>query len=389
MKNKTKKKQRQLSLKVDFAFKSVFGDERHIESLKYLLYTILGYPKDMFEDIHILNTEQTRTYYDGKEPRLDIVARLKNGENINIEMQMNNLQSNTKRFLLYWSTVYSRQLKKGHPYDNLKKTISINLLNYELADSNKIHSVYHITEDETGSMLTDMLEIHTIELGKLDNSKAIEKETDEFIRLMKFISSDDEEERKMLSKYQKELIDVIHIMDTLTDDDEQWYAYLSREKFLRDQVSREYHWKNVEDRVNQLKTEVNQLQAEVKQQQSEIKQQQAEVKQQQAEVKQQQSEIKQQQAEVKQQQAEVKQQQSEIEQQQAEVKQKQLEMQQQSVEIEQKTAQIEQKSAEIEQKINKAEKRGMVKILIMQDKTDEEIMKLLSITEEQLDELKA
>ncbi len=238
------KEERQITLKVDYAFKTVFGDEKNIVPLKYLLYTILGYSNDEFKEIHILNSEQTRNYYDGKESRLDILARLKNGEYINIEMQMDNTQSNEKRFLFYWANVYTRQLKRSEPYDKLTKTISINLLDYELKNSEKIHSVYHITEDETGKRLTDVLEIHNIELTKLKNRKALERENEDFITLMKFISSEDKEELKMLAKQKEELAEIVEVMDTLTYDDEKWYAYLSREKFLRDQISKEYYWKN-------------------------------------------------------------------------------------------------------------------------------------------------
>ncbi len=284
---------RHLSLTVDYAFKNVFGDERHIESLKYLLYTILGYSKDAFEEIRIVNTEQTREYDEGKELRLDIIAKLKSGENINIEMQMDNLRSNMKRFLLYWATFYSRQLKRGERYDKLKKTISINLLNYELSDSNKLHSIYHIREDETGRILTDMLEMHTIELPKLHDAKAIEQESDEFIRLMKFISSEDEKERIMLSKYQEELLDVIHIMDTLTDDDEQWFAYLSREKYLRDHITREYHLKDMEDRIARMTEKVTRMTEEVAQREEELAQMTEEVAQQKEEVRKLESEIEQ------------------------------------------------------------------------------------------------
>ncbi len=241
--NITNKEERQIKLKVDFAFKNVFGDEKHINGLKYLLHTILAYSKDEFEEINILNSEMTKDYYGGKESRLDILVRLKNGEYINIEMQMDNVKSNEKRFLLYWSLVYNRQLKKGDPYEKLTKTISISILDYELENSDRLHSIYHITEDETGRKLTDMLEIHTIELPKLKKEELIKKENKEFINLMRLISSEDKEEMKMLAKEQAELAEIINVMNTMTDDDEKWYAYLSREKFLRDQINKEYYWK--------------------------------------------------------------------------------------------------------------------------------------------------
>ncbi len=237
------KEERQIKLKVDFAFKSIFGDEKHINALKYLLRTILGYSNGEFKEIHILNSELTKDYYGGKESRLDVLVKLNNGEYVNIEMQMDNVQSNEKRFLFYWSSVYNRQLKKGEPYEKLAKTISISILDYELENSDKMHSIYHIIEDETGRKLTDMLEIHTIELPKLKKEELIKKENKEFINLMRLISSEDKEEMEMLAKQKAELAEIIDVMNAMTDDDEKWYAYLSREKFLRDQINKEYYWK--------------------------------------------------------------------------------------------------------------------------------------------------
>ncbi len=244
MNRQENKKDRKISLKVDYAFKKVFGDERHTDALKYLLHTILGYDKDTFEELSIQNTEQTRNYYASKESRLDILAKLKSGELINIEMQVDNIQSNAKRFLYYWATVYDRQLKLGEPYENLRKTISINLLDYELDNSKKLHSVYHITEDETGERYTDILEIHNIELPKLKNISTLEKVDKNFISLMKFISAESKEEMKMIAKYVEELDEVLNIMNSLEEDDDTWYAYLSREKFLRDQISKEHYYTN-------------------------------------------------------------------------------------------------------------------------------------------------
>ncbi len=308
---KKNKKNRNLNLKVDFAFKNVFGNKSHINSLKYLLYTILGYSDDRFEEINILNTEQIKDYDDGKETRLDILVKLKNGEYINIEMQMDNITSNEKRFLYYWSIVYNRQLKAGERYDKLAKTISINLLDYELKNSEKMHSVYHITEDESGRIFTDMLEIHTIELPKLNKTNTLKEENQDFIRLMKFISSESEEERKMLARQKAELKEIINLMDTMTDDDEQWFAYLSRQKFLRDQITKEYYWQT---KIKEAKKALEKSEKQLKE--------------------------------------------------------------------------SEKLLQEKERKLIESEKRGMVKALLMQNMSDEEIMEMVDISKNDLKKLK-
>lgn len=69
-----------------------------------------------------------------------------------------------ERSLYYWAKLYSEQLNVGEKYTTLQKTICINVLDYEGTESSNYHSVYKIIEREQGFMLTDMLELHFIEI---------------------------------------------------------------------------------------------------------------------------------------------------------------------------------------------------------------------------------
>lgn len=62
-----------------------------------------------------------------------------------------------------------RQTKEGDTFDTLKKCITINIVDYEFLPMKKMHTRYHITEDETGYRLTDVLEVHFCELKKLNH----------------------------------------------------------------------------------------------------------------------------------------------------------------------------------------------------------------------------
>ncbi len=50
------KTEQQIKLKVDFAFKNVFGDKKYINGLNYLLHTILTYSEEEFDEISIIFT---------------------------------------------------------------------------------------------------------------------------------------------------------------------------------------------------------------------------------------------------------------------------------------------------------------------------------------------
>ncbi|WP_279285531.1 Rpn family recombination-promoting nuclease/putative transposase [Clostridium sp. C8-1-8] len=62
-------------------------------------------------------------------------------------------------------------MKKGENYKNLNKTITINILNFNHIDSKKYHTTYHLWEDEEKTKLTDILEIHFVELPKFLDEK--------------------------------------------------------------------------------------------------------------------------------------------------------------------------------------------------------------------------
>ncbi len=98
---------------------------------------------------------------------MDIKIRLKNGENIDIEMQNLWLSDFTKRSLFYWSEMFTEDFKKGEDYWQLNKCIAINIVNQPFQLSRKMHSVFKILETEEYTLLDEALEIHFLDLTKI------------------------------------------------------------------------------------------------------------------------------------------------------------------------------------------------------------------------------
>jgi predicted transposase/invertase (TIGR01784 family) len=72
------------------------------------------------------------------------------------------------RSLYYLSRLFSEQLNKGDSFDKLSRTVAISLLNYGLVPHRaELHSVYRFREQSTGDDLSDLLEVHYVELSKL------------------------------------------------------------------------------------------------------------------------------------------------------------------------------------------------------------------------------
>ena len=122
-----------------------------------------------FKSVEILNPFNLKKHYNDKETIVDVKCITKNGTVVIIEVQLSGNSRFPERILYYWSTNYSKILKKGEGYEDLTPVISINLLNFNLnkKDSN-VHSCYMIYDTKNKRLLTDHLQIHIIELKKFN-----------------------------------------------------------------------------------------------------------------------------------------------------------------------------------------------------------------------------
>ena len=120
-----------------------------------------------FKSVEILNPFNLKKNYSDKETIVDVKCITKNGTIVIIEVQLSGNSRFPERILYYWSTNYSKLLKKGEGYEDLTPVISINLLNFNLnkKDSN-VHSCYMIYDTKNKRLLSDHLQIHIIELKK-------------------------------------------------------------------------------------------------------------------------------------------------------------------------------------------------------------------------------
>lgn len=147
-----------VNLRVDFAFKQLFGVKGNEELLTSFLNAIL----------HESLSSPIQTLQIDKLSILDILATFDNGTKVNIEIQVRNTQDMVKRSLYYWSKLYTSQIEKGMPYRSLRKTIAINLLDFRLFPQfEDIQTTGQLWSPQQQQVLLDDLEIHFIEIPKL------------------------------------------------------------------------------------------------------------------------------------------------------------------------------------------------------------------------------
>ncbi|MDU6823068.1 MAG: Rpn family recombination-promoting nuclease/putative transposase [Intestinibacter bartlettii] len=222
-----------LDPKMDFVFKNIFGSEKHPNILISFLNATLK-PKDLITEVEIKNTDLNKGYIEDKFSRLDVKATTSNNEIINIEIQLKNEYNMIKRSLYYWSKLYSEQLNEGEDYSLLKRTICINILNFKYLKTRMFHSVYRMKEIHTNEELSDIEEIHFIEIPKLEDGS---DEKDMLVAWIEFLKNPESEKVRSLEMSVDEIREAKDELIKMSNDDTQRELYEMRAKTLRDKIS--------------------------------------------------------------------------------------------------------------------------------------------------------
>ncbi|WP_288009538.1 Rpn family recombination-promoting nuclease/putative transposase [Kyrpidia sp.] len=187
-----------LSPKVDFVFKRIFGAEENKDVLVNFLNAVFedsGEP--LVADVEILNPFLDKEALTDKLAVLDVKARTESGTLIDVEIQLWNHRDMEKRTLYYWAKLFESQLKEGESYFKLHKAVTINVVDFKYIETDRYHSTFHLREDTTGILLTDLAEIHFIELPKLrERSVGLERR---LVRWMLFFTAKTKEQLEGLA----------------------------------------------------------------------------------------------------------------------------------------------------------------------------------------------
>ena len=133
--------------------------------------------------------------------------------------------------------MYTEGFKEGEPYTNLTKCITINLVSEGFKLNTQVHSVYSILEQKNRQLLTDLLEIHFLNLARASQERIptepIEKEQ-KLIHWLQFINADNKEERTMLAATSPILQMLNEKIDVLSLSPVERKLYESRMKLKSD-----------------------------------------------------------------------------------------------------------------------------------------------------------
>lgn len=227
-----------LSPKNDVVFQKLFGNPKNKHILISFLNSIIT--KAGNEKIVNVDVEEKKIdislLLDEKISILDIYVTTNRNTHINVEMQIINQYNMTKRTLFYWSKMFLKQLSRGEDYSELNKTITINLLDFNLFDFEKFHSFYHLYEDELKVKLTDIMEIHFIEMKKFERTDKIMN--DRLHNWISFINNPNGEEIDNMAMADSDIKNARDILSVMSGDKQIKDLADLREKSLRDEISR-------------------------------------------------------------------------------------------------------------------------------------------------------
>ena len=226
-----------LTLTNDYLFKLLLGSEENKVCLQDFLECVLDMPSGLIADLELLDKELAKDTITDKTGILDVKLRLKDGTTIDIEIQNSWSAEFIPRTLFYWSKMYLEGFKEGEPYTSLTKCITINLISQGFNLNHEIHSAYSILEQNTHLPLTDLMEIHFLNLSAAQKygiqKNPIEKRQ-KLLNWLQFIETDSSEVRKMLATTSPILQMLNEKIDVLSLKPEERKLYESRMKLKSD-----------------------------------------------------------------------------------------------------------------------------------------------------------
>ena len=228
----------------DLLFKFIFGRKENKEITLSFINAVLGLEGERaFVDLRFADRAIDPEDESGKGTALDLLCMTNDETQINIEVQVQNRQDMGQRSLYYWAKLYQNTLGRGENYENLRRTVAINLLGYSYLPLSGFHHMYGLY-DETGvHRLTEDIELHFLELPKVTRQDIRHMRT--LDKWMAFIGNKlSDEEMEEIAMSEAAINTAWDRIEAFMRDAGQRRKYEQREKFEHDYVSdMEGSWK--------------------------------------------------------------------------------------------------------------------------------------------------
>lgn len=242
----------------DVLFKFIFGkEERKGITIDFLNAILEKSLKSKIKDLTFSNTEKSPENQHEKLTRLDVACVLDNGEQVDIEVQVKNNKDMAKRTLYYWSQLYLTSLPAGKQYKDMKKCITINLVNFDFLPQKNPHSIYGVYNIENNHQLTTDLEIHFLEIPKYKKqpNKPFTKMNKMEKWLNYFANKLEPKEKEELAMSETAIRDAMEAARVFLNNTEERRQYINREMARMDYESDMYYSRKEGEKEGEKKGE--------------------------------------------------------------------------------------------------------------------------------------
>jgi predicted transposase/invertase (TIGR01784 family) len=230
---------RLLPLKSDLIFKLTFGDYRYIEIMRAFLIAALDIPAEEYDGLEIVDPHLERDSPEDKLGILDVRIQLRNKKLISVEVQVRETPFMAARVAFSTGRNMSRQIGPGQSYAKIERVVTIVIADYDMIDADKLyHHIFKLYDADKKVLLTDVMEIHTLELRKLPETPGADGKEDELLDWLRLIRSEREDEIEMLAAKTPEMKMAVGRLKQLSADERTRMLYEARELYLMDETAR-------------------------------------------------------------------------------------------------------------------------------------------------------
>ncbi|HHW37558.1 MAG TPA: Rpn family recombination-promoting nuclease/putative transposase, partial [Bacillales bacterium] len=151
-------------------------------------------------------------------------------------MQLENQYNMDKRSLFYCAKMITEQLHEGDNYKKLRKTTTINLLDFNYFNHPTYHSIYHLTEKKTGTSYPDILQLHFVEMKrfkKLHRNGKINPD-DRLAKWIEFFANEDDSQWEIIASKDPIIKKAVERLEIISQNPENRWDYEIRQKALKD-----------------------------------------------------------------------------------------------------------------------------------------------------------
>lgn len=224
-----------LKPKNDIVFQCLFNQNNE-RITKAFMQAIL---EEKIDKIVINNDKELfREFPEDKLGILDLQLDINNNEKVDVEVQLINKENLQDRLLLYFSKLYSSQIKRGEDYKEAKRIILVAILDYEFEltkDIKTFETIWRLREDENcEKVLTNKIEIHILELKKVRDNYLKNKENVK-LQWMLFLDNPNSKEVQEIMKENEEVKEAIVEVHKMSEDEKLQRLADLREKAILDE----------------------------------------------------------------------------------------------------------------------------------------------------------